>query len=171
MQSPNPKSPIPNHSSIPNRQSTILECLILVGLPGSGKTTLYRRRFESTHEHISKDLWPNARSKQPRQDAQLRAALSAGRSVAVDNTNVTRAERAAIIATARELGARVVGYYLQSTTREAVARNEQRVGREKVPKVAIFARARQLAPPALDEGFDELHVLRAADGGDFVEVG
>lgn len=147
-----------------------IECVILVGLPGAGKTTLYRQRFQSTHDHISKDLWPNTRSKQPRQDAQLRAALAAGRSAVVDNTNVTRKERAAIIATARELGARIAGYYLQVTTREAVARNEQRTGREKVPKVAIFTRAKQLEPPSLDEGFDELHMLRLTDDGDFVEL-
>ena len=146
------------------------ECVILVGLPGAGKTTFFRQRFASTHAHISKDLWPNARSKQPRQDAQLRAALAADRSVVVDNTNVTRAERAAIIAAARELGARIVGYYLQVTTREAVARNDRRAARDRVPKVAIFTRARQLAPPSLDEGFDELHVLRLEDDGDFVEV-
>lgn len=88
----------------------------------------------------------------------------------VDNTNVTRAERAAIVAAARERGARIVCYYLEVTTREAVARNEQRTGREKVPKVAIFTRAKQLVPPSLDEGFDELHVLRLTDNHDFVEV-
>lgn len=170
MKSPPQKSKIRNHSSIPNRPSAILECIILVGLPGAGKTTLFRRRFQSTHEHISKDLWPNARSTQSRQDAQLRAALGAGRSVVVDNTNVTREERAAIIAAARDLGARIAGYYLQVATREAVARNEQRAGREKVPKVAIFARAKQLVPPSLDEGFDELHVLRLTEDRDFVEV-
>lgn len=147
-----------------------LECVILVGLPAAGKTTFYRERFQSTHAHISKDLWPAARPKQTRQDAQLRAALSSGRSVVVDNTNATRAERAAVIDIARQAGARIVGYFLQVTTREAVARNDQRDRREQVPKVAIFTRAKQLVAPTLEEGFDELHVLRLTSEGTFVEA-
>ena len=46
----------------------------------------------------------------------MRRSLAARRSVIVDNTNVTPAERAAIIAIARELDARVVGYYIEATT-------------------------------------------------------
>ena len=102
---------------------------------------------------------PNVRDKQARQNAALRTALGAGRSVVVDNTNVTPAERAAIIAIAREFGARVIGYYLETPTRDAVARNEKREGKAKVPKVAIFTSAKRLVPPALDEGFDELHTV------------
>jgi predicted kinase len=132
------------------------ECVILVGLPGAGKSTLARRRFPA-HEYISKDaLPPSVRGKQARQDALLRAALAAGRSVVVDNTNVTPAERAAIIAVAREFGARVTGVYVEASTREAVARNERRTGRAKVPKVAIFTCARRLVPPVAAEGFDTL---------------
>ena len=85
----------------------------------------------------------------------------------VDNTNVSPAERAAIIAIAREYGARIVGYYIEATTREAIARNEKREGRAKVPKVAIFTCAKRLVPPALGEGFDELHTVRAVEGGGF----
>ena len=144
------------------------ECVILVGLPGAGKSTLYRQRFPA-HEHVSKDAFPpHARDKQARQDAAIRRALSSGRDVIVDNTNVTPADRAAIIAIARELGARVVGYYLEASTREAVARNERREGRGKVPKVAIFTCAKKLVPPSLGEGFDELHTLRVAEDGRFV---
>ena len=88
-----------------------------------------------------------------------------GRSVIVDNTNVTPAERAAVIAIARELDARIVGYYIEASTREAVARNERRTGRAKVPKVAIFTCAKRLVPPALEEGFDEIHIVRALDDG------
>jgi predicted kinase len=133
--------------------------VILVGLPGAGKTTFYRARYPS-HQHLSKDLLPNVRHKQIRQDAALRAALSAARSVVVDNTNLTPADRAAIIAIAREFNARIVGYYIEASTREAVARNEGRTGRAKVPKVAIFTAAKRLVPPVVEEGFDELHTVR-----------
>ena len=144
------------------------ECVILIGLPGAGKSTFFRQRFPD-YTHVSKDAFPrSARDKQARQDAALRAALGAGRSAIVDNTNVTHAERAAIIAIARELGARVIGYYIQATTREAVARNERREGRARVPKVAIFTCAKKLVVPALVEGFDELHILRADGNGGFV---
>lgn len=136
-----------------------LECVILVGIPGAGKSTFGRERFPH-YEHISKDAFPpHARNKQARQDAALRAAFSAGRSVVVDNTNVTPADRAAVIAIARVFGARVAGYYFPVSTREAVARNERREGRARVPKVAIFTSAKRLVPPAMDEGFDELEAI------------
>lgn len=135
------------------------ECVILVGLPGAGKSTFARARFPA-HDYISKDAFPpGAKDKQARQEAALRASLGAGRAVLVDNTNVSRAERAAIIRVAREFDARVVGYYLEIPTRAAVARNEKREGRAKVPKVAIFTAAKRLEPPALEEGFDELQVI------------
>ncbi len=144
--------------------------MILVGLPGAGKTTFYRQRLPQDYEHISKDLSPHARHRQSRQDILLGAALSAGRSVIVDNTNITKEERAAIIAVARRHGARVIGHYIEATTREAVARNELREGRAKVPKVAIFAFAKRLTPPAIEEGFDELFRWRVSADGTFQEL-
>ena len=139
--------------------TTRAEVVVLVGLPGAGKSTFARARFPA-HDYISKDAFPpGARGKQTRQDAALRAALAAGRPALVDNTNVTLADRAAIIAIAREYGARVVGYYLDVPIREAIARNEKREGRAKVPKVAIFTSARRLVPPTLAEGFEELHTI------------
>jgi len=143
----------------------VRECVILVGLPGAGKST-YARRVYPAHVYVSKDAFPpSARDKQARQDAAIRAALAGGQSVLVDNTNVTRADRAAIAAIAREFGARIVAVYVEATPREAIARNEQRSGRAKVPKVAIFTSAKRLVPPALDEGFDEIVTVRVrADG-------
>jgi predicted kinase len=136
------------------------ECVILVGLPGAGKST-YARRHLPSHEYISKDaLPPSAKDKQRRQEALLRAALAAGRSVVVDNTNPAPADRAAIIAVAREFGARITGIYIEATPREAVARNAGRVGRARVPNVAIFTCAKRLVPPALGEGFDAVHTVR-----------
>ena len=139
--------------------TTRTEVVVLVGLPGAGKSTFARARFPA-HDYISKDAFPpGARNKQTRQDAALRAALRAGRPALVDNTNVTVADRAAIIAIAREFGARVVGYYFDVPIREAIARNETREGRAKVPKVAIFTSAKRLVPPSLAEGFEELQTI------------
>ena len=134
----------------------MLECIILIGLPGAGKTSFYRRHFAATHTHISKDLWPNASGRDARQRRLIDEALAAGRSVAVDNTHPTVAERAPIIAAARARGAQVVGYFVDVTTRVAVARNAERAGRARVPTVAIFTVAKRLERPTLAEGFDQL---------------
>ena len=49
---------------------TRMEVVILVGLPGSGKTSFFQSRFAASHAHVSKDLLPNARDKGARQIAQ-----------------------------------------------------------------------------------------------------
>jgi predicted esterase/predicted kinase len=143
------------------------ECIILIGLQGAGKTTLYRERFARTHAHVSMDLYRSARSKSARQARELTAALDAGRPVVVDNTNPSVAVRAPLIRMARQRGAEVVGYYLEATTREAVARNRRREGRERVPDVGIFATAKRLEPPLRAEGFDRLYRVRVRPDAGF----
>jgi len=144
-----------------------VECIVFIGLPASGKTTFYERRFAATHQHVSKDLWPTASNKDRRQTEALRQALSRGLSVVVDNTNPAPADRAPVIALAREYGARVIGYYFTATTREAVGRNRGREGKARVPDVAIFTRAKRMSPPAAEEGFDEIYSVAIEPGGDF----
>lgn len=128
----------------------MIECVILVGIPGAGKTSLYRQQFAETHRRI--------------EDKRLvDAALASGASVVVDTTNPCRADRAPVIAAARSRGARIVGYYFDVATRAAVARNAVRTGRDRVPNVAIFTVAKRLEPPTLDEGFDELYRVTIAE--------
>jgi len=143
------------------------ECVIFVGLPASGKTTFYNRRFAATHAHISKDHWPNATKKDARQAALLREALAAGKPVVIDNTNAAVIDRAQVIAIAREFGARVIGYYFTATTREAVGRNRGREGKQRVPDVAIFTKAKRMAPPTRVEGFDELYRVAIREDGEY----
>jgi predicted kinase len=146
------------------------EVVLLVGLPAAGKSTFYQQRFAASHAHISKDLWPKSADKAARQARELDAALAAGRSVVIDNTNPNAADRALVIATARQHGARVIGYYFAATPRECVGRNRRREGKARVPDVAIFTTAKRLVVPQRSEGFDELYRVRISGEGEF-EVG
>lgn len=141
-----------------------------MGLPASGKTTFYRERLAATHDHVSKDLLRNNRRPQRRQEQLIADALSAGRSVAVDNTNPSRIARASLIALARAHGAEVIGYFFPADAKDAVRRNRQREGRERVPDVAIFTTRKRLQPPGYDEGFDRLYTVTINESARTFEV-
>jgi predicted kinase len=141
------------------------ELAVLVGLPGSGKTTFARARLAG-HEHVSKDLMHSTRDRSSRQLALVGRALAAGRSVVVDNTNLRVADRAPLIAAARAAGAQVVGYLFETTAKECLARNRTREGKARVPDVAIHVARARLEPPTRGEGFDTLFIVKA-EGGEF----
>jgi predicted kinase len=144
-----------------------MDCVVLVGLPGSGKSTFVRQVLGAGFRHVSKDAMPNVRRRDVRQQELVTAALRAGDSLVVDNTNPTVADRAPLLAAARLHGARAIAYFFDASPREAVARNRNREGRARVPDVAIFAIAKRLTPPSYGEGFDEIYRVRALDEGRF----
>jgi predicted kinase len=136
-----------------------MDCVILIGLPASGKSTFYRERFAATHDLVSKDAMRNNRQPQHRQEQLIEAALAAGRSVVVDNTNPRTVDRAPIVAIARRFGADVAGYYFPTEAQVALRRNRARQGRDRVPDVAIFVAGKRLEPPTYAEGFDHLFTV------------
>jgi len=137
-----------------------VELVIFVGLQASGKSTFFRERFAATHEHVSKDLFPNNRNRNRRQARLILAALESERSVVVDNTNPAPSDRESLVEIGREFGAGILGYYFESGVRECLARNARREGRSRVPDVAVYATAKRLVPPSRAEGFDELFCVR-----------
>ena len=136
-----------------------MECVILIGLPASGKSTFYRERFAATHDLVSKDAIRNNRQPQRRQEQLIVAALAAGRSVVVDNTNPRVIDRAPIVAIARRFGADVAGYFFPTDAQVSLRRNRARQGRDRVPDVAIFVAKKRLEPPTYAEGFDHLSTV------------
>ena len=139
-----------------------MELVVFVGLQASGKSTFFRERFAESHQHVSKDLFPHNRNKNRRQEHLLRAALSAGRSV-VDNTNPTPEDRRPLVRLGHEYGAKVLGYFFDASVRECIRRNEMREGKARVPDVAIYATAKKLVAPSIEEGFDGLLRVRLND--------
>jgi predicted kinase len=140
-----------------------MEAVIFCGIQAAGKTTFYLQRFFATHVRISLDLVRTRR----REKVLLDACLSAQQPFVVDNTNVRREERAVYIASAKERGFRVTGYYFATEPKAAFARNRTRTGKAAVPAAALFGTQKRLQLPALDEGFDALFRVEIAEGGTF----
>ena len=140
----------------------VMEAVLFIGIQGSGKTTFYKERFFETHVRVSRDMLGTRQ----RQNLLLSACLAAQQSFVVDDTNVTKARRAEVVAPARAAGFRVVGYYFRTTLGDAIRRNRQRPPERVIPAAGVGGTFKRLEPPAWAEGFDELHVVEvAAEGG------
>lgn len=140
---------------------------VLVGLQASGKSTFYARCLADDHAHVSKDHWPHSRRREARQLRVVAEALAAGRSVAVDNTNPSAAERAGLLAVARAAGVPAVAYWFPPDVDASLRRNAARTGHARVPEVGVFATAKRLSPPTRAEGFDELYEVAFDGAGGF----
>lgn len=132
-----------------------MEAVIFVGVQGSGKTTFYLERFFDTHVRISLDV---LRTRQ-REQFLLAACLQAKQPFVIDNTNPLPSDRARYIGPARAAGFRVIAYFFQTALRDAIRRNNQRSGKQKIPVPAVASTFRKLCPPTLEEGFDALYTV------------
>jgi predicted ABC-type ATPase len=127
-----------------------MEAIVLCGVQGSGKTTLYRDRFAATHEHVSLDVLGS----RAREAALIAECLETGKPFVVDNTNPTVADRARYIEAARAAGFKVIGYLVEGDGRSV-----------HVGPGTTAATARRFVRPTPEEGFDELmHAAPARDG-------
>ena len=136
-----------------------MEAVILCGVQGSGKTTLYRDLYLETHARVSLDLLRT----RPRERAFLAVCLDTKQPFVVDNTNPTVAERARYVVPAREAGFRLTAILVEVD--HAVAAGRNAVRDRRVPAAGLRDVARRLVRPAPEEGFDELWHATAAPGG------
>ena len=136
-----------------------MEAVILCGVQGSGKTTLYRDRFLETHARISMDLLRT----RPREAAFLRICLETRMPFVVDNTNPTVVDRARYLEPARRAGFKLVAYLVEIDHTVAAGRNAAR--ERVVPAAGLRDVAKRLVRPTPEEGFDELFHATAAPGG------
>ena len=141
-----------------------MEMIIFIGIQGSGKSSFYKERFYSTHVRINRDMLKTKH----REKRLFETCLEIGQPFVIDNTNVTRVERAVYISAARLSGFRITGYYFIATTREAIARNARRTGRARIPVVGILGTYKRLEAPVKGEGFDELFHVTLKEDGEFV---
>jgi predicted kinase len=143
-----------------------MEAIIFVGIQGSGKSTFFRERFFDTHVRINLDMLRTRH----KEEKLLNACLESGQSFVIDNTNPLPADRQGYLQPARARGFRTIAYFFQTTLRDAMQRNNLRPGKKKVPAPAVAATFKKIVPPAMAEGFDEVHVIELTGDRGFVDV-
>lgn len=129
-----------------------MEAIIFCGIQATGKTTFYRENFLKTHVRLSLD---QLRTRN-REQKFFELCIETEQSFVIDNTNPTKLDRERYILRAKSKGFKIIGYYFQSKVVEAIARNSQREGKEKIPEVGIKGTFNKLEIPSMEEGFDEL---------------
>ena len=138
------------------------DIVLMVGIPGSGKTTFCRERLFPSHLYISLDQLKTRSA-----EAELFAfALNRRKPCVVDNTNVNVAERSRYIQLAQKVrDVRVVAYCFTPDLQGCMTRNSKRTGRAHVPESAIKGRLAAFENPRFSEGIGEIYDVAVSKGG------
>lgn len=140
-----------------------MELVLFIGIQATGKSLFYRERFFHTHVRVNLDMLRTRH----REALLFQACLDGQQRLVVDNTNLTRAERARYIAPAKAAHFLVIGYFFRSRVAEALVRNGQRTGDQRVVDKAIFGASGRLELPARTEGFDALYFVTLGAAAEF----
>lgn len=141
-----------------------MEMLLLVGLPGSGKTTLCKEQF-SNMERISQDVLGNKNAV----IEKTIQCLQAGKSVIIDRTNITVAQRATFINLARDYSVSRIGCLLiYPNPEQSIDRIVERTNHETIPLSMPIEKKREIVykfyksyeEPGIEEGFDMILTMK-----------
>jgi len=152
--------------------------IIMVGIPGSGKTTVHKRIFPHARiicpddaigytkenpwtPHAAKEAWLNT-------DRAIKTLLNAETApglVLLDATNVDPRRRQKYIRIARKAGVATAALYCKVSEEICRKRNDARDEFRRVPDEAMVRMANRLKKPELDEGFS--FIIKVNNEGEF----
>lgn len=158
-----------------------LHLVVLVGIPGSGKTTYARQLLTRCRAMrlVSPDIirerlhpgYEQGRAEHRQMNhrrifaiayREAAEALDAGQDVVFDATSLTGTSRRRLLRLAEGFGAIPIAHYFQATLRLALARNAAR--QRRVPAGVIAHMLKILVPPTREEGFARVVVHPQGSG-------
>ncbi len=129
------------------------EYVLMIGVALSGKTTYIKANFN--HERVSLSFFDNNRKKELE---YVKECLKAGKSVVIDDTNLTTVIRKQHIDLAKRYNAKIRGIFMNTSM--GLLEKRQRSRRDPFPLPVIYKQLKQLETPVNEEGFDELIIKK-----------
>ena len=125
------------------------ELIIMVGYPGSGKSTFAKKKFNG-YLILSGDILKT----ESKILKQLEKGLDEGKSIVIDATNPNKEKRSVFIKTAKKRGISVRIVHITTSIEESLLQNQNRD--IKVPKIAFYVYRKKFEKPTKDEGVNEI---------------
>jgi predicted kinase len=144
-----------------------MKIVVLVGLPGSGKSTYLEQigavglSSDAVRKLLADDETDQTIHERVFQTVRhlLRQRLEIGRAVTyIDATNLTPEERKPYVEIGKSFGCEVEAVFFDVPLEVCRERNARRA--RVVPEEALTAMAAKLVPPSEAEGFDRVTVVR-----------
>lgn len=146
--------------------------IMMVGVPGSGKSTWIQNNKEDTDIVISRDAIRFSMLKDGEEyfshegDVftefvwQIATALAGGHTVIADATHLNKSSRAKVLNKVRKLADEIEAIVIDVDLITALERNDMREGRALVPRGVIRRMYIQMEMPEESEGFNKITFIR-----------
>ena len=132
----------------------MIEYVIMIGVALSGKTT-YREANFPDHKVLALSYFDNNRNAEMR---VIEEYLKEGKSIVVDDTNLTQKIRKMHIDMAKKYHAKIIGIFMNTSTN--LLQQRQMGRRNSFPLVVINKQLKELETPLKEEGFEMLIVKK-----------
>mgnify|MGYP003706927107 CR=1 FL=1 len=149
--SPEEVFPFDDKQNIEIKEMCEQELIIMVGYPGSGKSTLVKNlkdKFNSDYLVLSGDILKT----ETKMVSNLKKELDQGNSVIIDSTNPSKNKRSIFINIAKQKNIYVRVIHVTTSIEQSLSQNQNRD--IKIPKIAFYVYRKKFEKPGVDENID-----------------